>query len=377
LNNIDLYKGFVDGVTGTTEAQKAAEIQSSTLSTKVEQLKAKYVNLLTTNDAVGASMNFVKGAISFVTNNMETLLAVGTAVVGFFVAWKLALIAGNIAMGAYNIGLAIMAARTGIASVAIGQSTLALNAYKIALFLASPVGLLAVAVVGLTAAFFASADAVTKESVALQINNDIKQRVIDKTIDQKLEVEKLFRTLYRAQQGTDEYNGALARLEQLQPGIIDKHKLEEKSISNLTAAYVDLIKNIEKRAEAEAAQELYVEAVKERQRLEVDAKSKEGQGQIEQFFRGFYEYDETLDRVKERLAEAQMRESQLKNKVVATEASALPMVNTTQTQVQTQNQNMTNTNNAALTLNINDPNGRVAPVKNSPSFVTVKTNNTR
>jgi TP901 family phage tail tape measure protein len=53
------------------------------------------------------------------------------------VAWKIALIAAKVVMVGYNIGLGIMGALSGTASIAIGKNTVALYSYKIASALAS------------------------------------------------------------------------------------------------------------------------------------------------------------------------------------------------------------------------------------------------
>lgn len=388
-----------DMTKGTNAIDEAFAKQSSTMKAQAQIAKNEIQVLSITigqqllpiiSDVLKSVMPVIERFSSWAMANKET---VGTIVKVVAAAGGLALVISGIAfalaaftkviyiakfaMGVYNIAMGVMGAVTGVANIAIGKSTLALYAYKIALMAASPAGLLTIGVIALTAAIYASTSAITQESVALKVNADIKQKVLEKTVDQKLEIDKLFRTLLNAQKGTDDYNKALGRLEEIQPGITKKHELETASVKQLSAAYRELIMNIEKQAEVQAAQELYAESVKERQRLELDAKSKAGQGVVEQFFRGFYEYDDTLDRVKERLEAAKLRENELKNRVIANESANLPQVNTTQTINDVQTGMMTNTNNASLNLNINDPNGRVEPIKNTPSFVTVKTTSTR
>lgn len=103
LSNIETYKQYTAGVTGTSEAHKAAEINSQSLSVRLDQLKNKWINILTSSESTGNAMSILNKVLVFVTDNMETLLAVGVGVLGFFAAWKALLIGGKVAMAAYNI----------------------------------------------------------------------------------------------------------------------------------------------------------------------------------------------------------------------------------------------------------------------------------
>lgn len=164
LNNVEVYKKYTTGVTGTSEAQKAAAINSDTLNVKLDEMKNKWVNIITTSDGAESSLTNAKNAIGFVTDNMETIISVGSKVLIFFAAWKALIIASQIAMAAYNIVLGINGAVTGIVSVAVGQSTIALTAYNIttkavtaaqwlwnAAMTANPIGLVIVAIAALIA----------------------------------------------------------------------------------------------------------------------------------------------------------------------------------------------------------------------------------
>lgn len=135
--NIDLYDKFTKGVTGTSEAFKAAEINSNSLTNRLEEMRAKWVTLITTSDTTNTKLNKVKSTVVFLTDNMETLISVGFNILVFFAAWKAALLAGRIALGAYNIALGITGALSGVASVAIGKSSVALGAYKAIAWLAT------------------------------------------------------------------------------------------------------------------------------------------------------------------------------------------------------------------------------------------------
>lgn len=130
LDNIEVYKDYVKGVTGTSEAQKAAEINTATLSAKWDELKNSLVNVLTTNDQTNSVLDTTKGVLGFVSDNLSTILKVLGYVIGAFVTFKAIVLASTIVSGAYNIALGIMGALSGKAAIGIGASNIALGAYK-------------------------------------------------------------------------------------------------------------------------------------------------------------------------------------------------------------------------------------------------------
>lgn len=134
LANIDTYKEFTKGVTGTSEAQKAAEINSNTLSEKINQLKASFTNYLTTNDQTIQGLNIAKDVLGFLADNISTVIAVAGGLIGFVIAIKAinaVMIVGQGVMAAYSAvmaiysGVAVTAALTGSSFAAVIWATLA------------------------------------------------------------------------------------------------------------------------------------------------------------------------------------------------------------------------------------------------------------
>ena len=162
IDNISTYEKFTTAVTGTTEAQKAADINSKTLTVAIDELGNAWINMLTSSNSATSGLNTAKSVINLVTNNLDTIVSVGSKVLLFFAAWKASLIVGNIVMGAYNIALGIQGALTGVASIAIGKSAIALKAYNAVTYIATaaqwlwnaamtanPIGLVIVAIIAL------------------------------------------------------------------------------------------------------------------------------------------------------------------------------------------------------------------------------------
>jgi TP901 family phage tail tape measure protein len=132
LANIDTFKEFTEGVTGTSEAQKAAAINSSTLSAKIEELKNKWVTMITTSDSSSTALEKVKSIIGFVTDNLDTLIMVAGGYIGVMTAWWVINKAVTAALFAYNTVLGISAVIQGKSAIALRANTVALTAYKIA-----------------------------------------------------------------------------------------------------------------------------------------------------------------------------------------------------------------------------------------------------
>lgn len=103
MENIGLYDKYTEGVTNTSEAQKAAEINSKTLKNTLSELSNKWVNLLTATGNSNKALNIAKSVIGFVTDNMENLLLVGASILSFFAIWKATILITKGYMVAYNI----------------------------------------------------------------------------------------------------------------------------------------------------------------------------------------------------------------------------------------------------------------------------------
>lgn len=130
LNNIDAFRDFTRGVTGTSEAQKAAKINSQTLTVALSELQNAWVNIITTSNRAGSALSTVKKVVVFLTNNLETIVSVGSKVLLFFAAWKLIIIVTNAALVTYNTVLGISYILMGKSALAIRANAVALAAYK-------------------------------------------------------------------------------------------------------------------------------------------------------------------------------------------------------------------------------------------------------
>jgi TP901 family phage tail tape measure protein len=163
-DNVKQLGDFEKAVTGTTEAQAAAAINSNTLRNRIDELKASWVNMLVSSDKAKSGLETAKNVMGFLARNMDSIVSIGTKILIFFAGWKALLIASRIALIAYNVVLGISGALSGTASVAIGANAVALGAYKVVLALvtaaqwawnvamtANPIGIIIVAIGALIA----------------------------------------------------------------------------------------------------------------------------------------------------------------------------------------------------------------------------------
>lgn len=276
VSNIDLFNQFTKGVTGTSEAQKAAAINSATFTAIVEKLKNKFINWITTSEDAKKLLDVLGKALKFVGNNMSTIIKVVGYGVGIFASlWAIIKVA-RIGLIAYNIVLGITSALSTTASIAVGKSDIALKAYNLttklaaaaqwlwnAAMSANPIGLMVVGCLALGAAIYGVYHAIKSSNAVERVRAQVTERALQNTIDERVEVTLLFQALRKASQGSAEYKGILEQINKIQPGIVDKYNLQAKAVKNINAAERELIASILERAKVEARAELLREKTKE------------------------------------------------------------------------------------------------------------------
>ena len=250
MNNTKLFEQYTKGVTGTNTATQQAEVKSDTLSNRLEELKAGWINMITGSGGASKALDGVKRAIVFVTENLDTIVSVGSKLLLFLGSFKVALVVARGAIKAYNVVTKAITAAQWLWNSAM---------------MANPIGLIIAAVAALAVGVYALSKAFDTSSRSERLNAEVRQRALDATIDQRVEVTMLFSALRRAKVGSEEYNKTLEKLEQIQPGIVEQYNLQAGALKNINKAEKDLIANIMKRAEAEARAELIKEKFKKAQ----------------------------------------------------------------------------------------------------------------
>lgn len=90
FQNLGTYDEWAKKIEKTNEASKQAGINSNTLSNKLDELKNRWVNMLTSSDNASKGLNIAKRIIELLTDNLGTIVKVGLGFIGFLTAWKVA-----------------------------------------------------------------------------------------------------------------------------------------------------------------------------------------------------------------------------------------------------------------------------------------------
>lgn len=117
-------------------------------------------------------------------------------------------------------------------------------------------GTIGLAIAGATALYLAYDNLNTvynRSNRALEIGKDVQKTAMLNTVDQRIEVNKLFKALEKSAIGSLDYNKALGRLEEIQPGVTKQFNLQSEELRNLSKAYDSVTDSILKQAKAEAA----------------------------------------------------------------------------------------------------------------------------
>lgn len=361
LSNIDLYKEFTTAVTGTSEAQKAAAINQNTFTERLKMAKAQAVNLAVNigekllpylNEFADKMIPIVERLLRFTQQNPGTIKTILAIVAGF---------------------AALSYAISGISAI-IAVATKVMAAYNFVMNL-NPVFLLITGVVLLTAAIYAASRAQSAYTAAERVSNQVRERALESTIDQRTEVTLLFAALRKAKVGSDEYQTILKKIEAIQPGITKQYNLQAGALEKINQAEKALTASIMERAMAEARAELIREKTKDLLREESSGVS--GMDKLKSFLSyggrtgagGMSAEDIKAQRVARLKDEINVLADQIAS-------DQKPAVNTKQTQ----NQNMQQfiqTNNSELNIKLRDPGKFVESFENNSPFTTVQLSNSK
>lgn len=139
-----------------------------------------------------------------------------------------------------------------------------------AAFLANPLGVGLATAVTLAYAVNTLTTVFGKDSVAIRANTRVRERALDKTIDQRVEIKRLFRTLKVTNKESQIHLKALEDLDKIQPGITKKYDLQTGALEDMAKAEAELTKNILKRGRAEARAEVGREMLAKSIRMTVE-----------------------------------------------------------------------------------------------------------
>lgn len=163
LDNIALYNEYTKGVTNTSIGIDQAKLKTDTFTVALAELKAGWVNIVTSSDQANSSLHGVKRTIQFVSNNLESVVKWTSYAVGGFLALKVALFVAKTMMAGYNVALGIYTVLASKSLLVLRANTIAMAAAAVttkvvtaaqwlwnAAMTANPIGLIIVAIAALT-----------------------------------------------------------------------------------------------------------------------------------------------------------------------------------------------------------------------------------
>jgi len=133
LKEVDiLAKKLENDFKGVAAAAEAKRL--NTFGGSLDLLASKWSGILLAADDSASGLKKVTKVIQFLTKNLETVVNVGALLVAGFVALKIAVLAGNVAIFSYNVITGIAAVNSATMAVSIGASNVAMRAQQIATY---------------------------------------------------------------------------------------------------------------------------------------------------------------------------------------------------------------------------------------------------
>ena len=132
LSNQKLFHEYTKGVTGTTMAQKQAEINTASFSIKLQELRARFENLIIRGNESSNALNRLGKIIGFVTDNLDKILTVVGLTIAAFATYYTLMTTLRVATIAYNVVLGIFFAFQKAVPIALTKSAVAMKAYAVA-----------------------------------------------------------------------------------------------------------------------------------------------------------------------------------------------------------------------------------------------------
>lgn len=249
-----------------TSLQSEAAKKNETMAAKMGILRNNVKSLSITmgnallpviNSVVESVMPFVKGIADWINRNKSLSATIIKVVAGV----------GLLALGISGVAFAV-----GIYQKAVVIAQAVQMAWNAAMA-ANPFGMLVIGITAAVGAVYLLSKAFSSLSTAESIGNEVRERALEKTLDQRVEIVQLFGALRNAKAGTDAYNETLKKIDAIQPGITNKYNLQAGALRNINAAEKELTASIMKRAEAEVRAEMLKEAIKEKMRLQQEGPS--------------------------------------------------------------------------------------------------------
>lgn len=132
LNQNDVVQELSDNLYVQGNAQLQADERTKSFTTRLEQLSAKFKNLVISGNETSGALNLFGKVLGFVTEHLGLILTVVGSVVAAYGAYYAIMSAIRIATIAWNVVLGINYALQGAYPIALAANTVALTAFNVA-----------------------------------------------------------------------------------------------------------------------------------------------------------------------------------------------------------------------------------------------------
>lgn len=167
----------------------------------------------------------------------------------------------------YTMGLALMGAGYALVTGNIAQATFAMRGFSAAIA-ANPLGLILTLVTAVAAAYLVFSQETDKATIAQNSLNNIKAEATKATIREKEELFALIRVAKNEKLSKEEREAAIRRINKISPEYLGHLTLEKIKTNEAADAVRAYVRELDKKAMAEALFSKKVEILKKRQDLE-------------------------------------------------------------------------------------------------------------
>lgn len=261
--------------------------------------------------SIGKWMQRNKGLVSTIVKLVAGFSAFALAVSGLsfvFGTFQKAMVIGKVAMAAFNLVMSL-----------------------------NPAVLFAAAIAAVAVGVYALSKAFSTVSASEQIAGEVRERALEKTAEQRVEIKMLFSELRKAKEGTDAYKNALQKINDMSPGLVEKYKLQEKNLRNIERAEKDLTAQIMARARAEVEAEM----LKESMRKEMNIREGRDTNVAQDIFK-FFGQDDIVKQYADLRAKNEVTRQDILSKRIAQREAGVEPANPEQAKQQSTVNNMLN-----------------------------------
>ncbi|MGH2624286.1 MAG: hypothetical protein ACRDE7_11515, partial [Sphingobacterium sp.] len=239
-------QSMIDGTSITQEYELKNQSAGAVLEKAQKQVKALWIELgenlwpiMTTGlNIFSMFIKLLSSTISFVSNNFKAISTLTLTIVAYFTAVQIAakweaittalMATKRVAMLAMNIVYGLLTGQ--ITRAAVAQQLLNLR------MLANPYGLVAAAIVGLTALIINYAGKLSAVERAQKAVNDTNQQALEDTVAQRFEIENLSKTIRDETKDRSLRLTAIKKLRDIMPDVLKDYTDEALMVGKATEA---------------------------------------------------------------------------------------------------------------------------------------------